>query len=160
MDFWSKGLGKRTVAIGLTRGESLLSEEAICLKGTMDEPVSWEYVMLLTTSDLMDFFTLLKEPEIARYIHASPNRWRLYAGFIAGGVRIACLALVAAIRHRFGGPAAERVVIQLPPPSVIKKRKKRRAYRRRLSTTTLAAPTMGGPASSSDSVAALEAGGA
>jgi hypothetical protein len=163
MEFWSKGLGKRTIAMGLTRGESLVSEEALCLKGVMDEPVSWEYVMLLTEADLGDFFDLLREPDLAKYVHASPNRWRLYAGFVMGGVQIATRALTALLRQRFGSAVPEeKVVIQLPPPSVLKDRKKRkkRAYRRRLSTTTLAAPTMGGQSPASGSSEALEAGGA
>lgn len=148
MEFWSKGLGKRTIALGLSRGESVLSAEALCLRGTMEEPVSWEYVMLLEESDVGDFFALLREPELARFIHASPDRWRLYAGFVVGAAQVAWLVLKSAVGRRSGRIASsERVVIQLPPPYVIEKRKRKTAYRRRLSTTAVAAPSMsGGPA--------------
>jgi hypothetical protein len=145
MEFWSKGLGKRTIALGLSRGESVLSAEALCLRGTMEEPVSWEYVMLLEESDVGDFFTLLREPELARFIHASPDRWRLYAGFLVGAAQVGWLVLKAAVRRRSRGIASgERVVIQLPPPYVIEKRKKKTTYRRRLSTTAVEAPAMHG----------------
>jgi hypothetical protein len=164
MEFWSKGLGKRRIVMGLTSGESLVSEEALCLKGVMDEPVSWEYVMLLTEADLADFFDLLREPSLARYVHASPNRWRLYSGLIRGALKITWLVVTAAVRQRFGWAVAEeRVVIQLPPPYMVKKAKKTKkkpAYRRRLSTTTLAAPTMGRGPSTRESADALEARGA
>jgi hypothetical protein len=146
--------------MGLTKGESLVSEEALCLKGIMDEPVTWEYVMLLSEADLIDFFALLQEPSLAKYVHDSPHRWRLYGGFVAGAVQVAWLVVIALLRRRFGsGVEEERVVIQLPPPSVIKKRKKR-AYRRRLSTTTIAVPTMRGAASTSVPAEAREAGSA
>jgi len=161
MEFWSKGLGKRTIVMGLTSGESLVSEKALCLKGVMDAPVSWEYVMLLTEADLADFFGLLREPGLARYIHSSPNRWRLYSGFVKGALQIAWLVTTAALRRRFGRAVPEeRVVIQLPPPYVVKKAKRKRAYRRRLSTTTIAAPTMGGGSSTSEPTEALDARGA
>jgi len=47
MEFWSKGLGKMTIALTLTTGETLKSEGTLCLRGNMEEPVSWEYVMKL-----------------------------------------------------------------------------------------------------------------
>ncbi len=144
MEFWSKGLGKKTIALQLTAGESLVSEDALCLKGVMEEPVSWEYVMLLDKTDLVDFFVILQEPNLARYIHASPNRWRLYLGMVKGGAQIALRVLASLWKQSFGNAApAEKVVIELPPPSMIKKKRKKKVlYRRRLSTTTLAAPTM------------------
>jgi len=157
MEFWSKGLGKKTIALHLSRGESLVGEEALCLKGIMEEPVSWEYVMLLDDADLVDFFALLREPGLARYIHSSPGRWKLYAGLVTGGAQIAWLASLALLKRSFGdGVQEERVVIQLPPPSAVKKKSKKRAlYRRRLNTTTLEAPTM---TPSSSPVPALKAG--
>lgn len=144
MEFWSKGLGKKTIAMGLTAGESLVSEEALCLKGIMEEPVSWEYVMLLDEADIADFFAILQEPSLAKYIHSSPNRWHLYAGMAKGGAQVAWRAIVAMSKRSFGSEVQEeRVVIQLPPPSMVKKKRKKKVlYRRRLGTTTLEAPTM------------------
>jgi len=127
----------------------------------MDEPVSWEYVMLLDEADLNDFFSLLKEPELARYVHASPNRWRIYGSFVVGAAQIAWRAITATVGRRLGRSAeVERVVIQLPPPSMLKKRKKKRAYRRRLSTTTIEAPSMTGGTPTDATGATRAAGGA
>ena len=162
MEFWSKGLGKKTIAMSLTKGESSLSEDALCLKGVMEEPITWEYVMLLDEADLKDFFALLQEPQPARFIYDSPNRWYIYAGFVKGGAQIAGRAILTMLRHSFGSAAVEaREKIQLPPPSMIKARKKRGKernppYKRRLSTTTLEAPTMG----RNRPAEALSAGGA
>ena len=161
MEFWSKGLGTKTIAMGLTDGESLVSEEALCLKGTMAEPVSWEYVMLLDDADLVDFFAILQEPNLAKYIHSSPNRWRLYAGMVLGGAQIAWRALVATWKRRSGSLAQEeRAVIQLPPPSMVKKKKqkKKALYLRRLTTTTLEAPTMTPTSDTGQSVGTFRAG--
>ena len=144
MEFWSKGLGKKTIALGLTNGESLVSEEALCLKGVMEEPVSWEYVMLIDETDIVDFLAILQEPTLAKYIHSSPNRWHLYAGLVGGGVQIAWRVAGAVLKRSFGSAVQEeKVVIQLPPPSMLKKKskKKKALYRRRLSTTNLVAPT-------------------
>jgi len=77
MEFWSKGLGKRLIALTLTGGEPLRSEGTLCLRGNMEEPVSWEYVMKLSEEDLVDFFLLLKDPAVADYLFESENRWKL-----------------------------------------------------------------------------------
>jgi hypothetical protein len=161
MEFWSKGLGKRTIEMGLSKGESLVSEDALCVKGVMEEPVSWEYVMLLDETDIDDFFAILQEPSLASYIHGSPDRWHLYAGLVKGGAQIAWRVIVVMWNGRFGNLVQEeRVAIQLPPPSVIKKRKKKKVlYRRRLSTTSLQAPSMLPPPSpSTASVGTFKAG--
>ncbi len=160
MEFWSKGLGKRRISLELGSGETQLSEEAVCVKGNMDAPVSWEYVMLLDEVDFVDFFALLQEPALAEFVHRSPNRWHLYFGLVKGGILIAWLAIVAALSGKAG---EERVTIQLPPASPTKKKKKQKKrilYRRRLSTTTLVAPTMTPASSSGESAEALGPQGA
>jgi hypothetical protein len=160
MEFWSKGLGKKTIAMGLSSGESMMSEDSLCLKGIMDEPVSWEYVMLLDEDDLNDFFAILQEPSLARYIHRSPNRWRLYAGLAKGGVQIASRVIASLLKSAFGNaPQAEKVVIELPPPAAVKKKKTKIVlYRRKLSTTTLKAPSMTPGVSIDVSTGAFKAG--
>jgi len=162
MEFWSKGLGKKTIEMGLTKGEVLLSEDALCLQGVMEEPVPWEYVMLLDEADIRDFFALLSEPGLAKFIHSSPNRWSLYAGLVKGGGQIAWRAIVAILKRSFGDQAQEeRLVIQLPPPSAVKKKKKKKVlYRRKLKTTTLKAPTMTPASSTREHVEMLAVEGA
>ncbi len=162
MEFWSKGLGKKTIAMELSKGESLVGEDALCIQGIMDAPVSWEYVMLLDEEDIRDFFALLQEPGLAKYVHSSPNRWHLYAGLVKGGVQIAWRALVAALMRSFGSGVQEpRAAIELPPPAAVKTKKKKKVlYRRRLKTTTLKAPTMTPATSAGESTKTLSVEGA
>jgi hypothetical protein len=155
MEFWSKGLGKRRINLSLAKGESLPSEGTVCVRGNMEEPVSWEYVMKLTGEDIADFFGLLKGPAMADYFFDSPRRWSLYRSMLLGGLRLGVLVIAASVRRLLGREAEmQDVSIQIPPPSMFKKKKKAtataatatqkklRPVRRRLSTRTTTAPTM------------------
>jgi len=161
MEFWSKGLGKKTINLSLAKGESLPSEGTVCLRGTMEEPVSWEYVMKLDGDDLVDFFLLLKGPTMADYLYDSPHRWQVYKQMVVGGVQLGLRVMGALLRRALGREVElEDVAIEVPPPSVRKKKraekavaagaatptpekpKERKPLRRRLSTSTTTAPTM------------------
>jgi hypothetical protein len=139
MEFRSKGLGKMTIALTLTKGEILKSEGTLCLRGNMEEPVSWEYVMKLADDDLVDFFGLLKEPAIADFLHGSPHRWQLYRGMLVGGIQLGVL-VVTEILRKFLGRAQEDedVVIQVPPPT--ERKREKGPVRRRLGSKTTAPP--------------------
>ena len=144
MDFWSKGLGEQTIALSLTDSEPLKSEGMLYLKGRMEEPVSWEYIMSLSEDDMVDFFTLLKEPAVADHLFESPNRWRLYGGMVVGGLRLAFLVLAVGMRRLLGREAQEEeVAIQVPP---VPERRRKRPGRRRLGSKASPAP----PAESED----------
>ncbi|MBW2314208.1 MAG: hypothetical protein JRH10_08460 [Deltaproteobacteria bacterium] len=147
MEFWSKGLGKKTINLSLAKGESLPSEGTVCLRGTMEEPVSWEYIMKLTGDDIIDFFALLKGPTMADYLFDSPHRWQLYKSMVVGGIRLGVLLVVAAARRILGREVEmQEVSIEVPPPSVRKKKTakktKQRPLRRRLSAHSTEAPAM------------------
>jgi hypothetical protein len=138
MDFWSKGLGEQTIALSLTDSEPLKSEGMLYLKGRMEEPVSWEYIMSLSEDDMVDFFTLLKEPAVADHLFESPNRWRIYGEMVLGGLRLAFLVLAAGLRRLLGREAQEeKVSIQVPP---VPERRRRRPGRRRLGGKVGSAP--------------------
>ena len=137
MEFWSKGLGEQTIALALTESEPLKSEGMLYLRGRMEEPVSWEYIMRLSEDDMLDFFALLKEPAVADHLFESPNRWRLYREMVVGGLRLALLVLAASVRRLLGREEQEEeVVIQVPP---VPERRSRRPGRRRLGTKASAA---------------------
>ena len=139
MDFWSKGLGEQTIALSLTDSEPLKSEGMLYLKGRMEEPVSWEYIMSLSEDDMVDFFTLLKEPAVADHLFESPNRWRIYRDMVIGGLRLAFLVLAAGLRRLLGREAQEEeVAIQVPP---VPERRRKRPGRRRLGSKASSAPT-------------------
>jgi hypothetical protein len=140
MEFWSKGLGKKTIALTLTKGEPRKSEGTLCLRGNMEEPVSWEYVMKLSEDDIIDFFGLLKEPAVADYLYESPRRWQLYRDILLGGVKLGVLALASSVRRIFGREHEEEDVVIVVPPPVERKPKRKRAVRRRLGAKTTAAP--------------------
>ena len=138
MDFWSKGLGEQTIALSLTDSEPLKSEGILYLKGRMEEPVSWEYIMSLSEDDMVDFFTLLKEPAVADHLFESPNRWRIYRDMVIGGLRLAFLVLAAGLRSLLGRESQEEeVAIQVPP---VPERRRKRAGRRRLGSKASSAP--------------------
>jgi hypothetical protein len=140
MKFWSKGLGEQEIELSLTKGEPLQSEGTLCLRGNVEEPVSWEYIMRLSGDDMVDFFALLKEPALADYLYESPNRWRLYGDMVLGGLRLALLVLAALVRRLFGRKTQEEeVVIQVPP---VAERKRERPLRRRLGAKATATPTL------------------
>jgi hypothetical protein len=147
MEFCSKGLGKKTLTMSFSKADSLLSDDSQwCLKGVLEEPITWEYILLFEEADLGDFFALLQEKEFAAYIHRSPHRWRFYIGLAIGALQIAWRVVTEALRRNSSATIeAERVAITLPPASSQKKAGKRRKnppYRRRLSTTVLEAPTV------------------
>jgi hypothetical protein len=159
MEFWSKGLGKRLIALTLTEGEPLNSEGTLTLRGNMEEPVSWEYVMKLTEEDLVDFFLLLKEPSVADYLFDSENRWKLYGGMIVGGVQLGVKAVTEILRNALGrAQVDEDVAIQIPPPSERKLRK--RKVKRRLSGGPTSTPKHEAAISPEDMAAAIVAEGA
>jgi len=153
MQFWSKGLGKKTINLYLSKGETIASGGQLYVKGRMEAPVDWDYIMPLQGDDIIDFFDLLKDPTIPAYIHRSPRRWQLYGAMLVQGLRLGGLVAAGALRQALGlAPQQEDVVIQVPPPSVRKKKKARakkaaeeeekKPRRRRLSSRTTSAPSL------------------
>ncbi len=123
MQFWSKGLGKRTVSLRLSDGEAIKSGDRLCVKGRTEEPVAWDYIMPLRGADFVEFVTLLREPTVVRYLYRSPNRWRLYLVLLVGGVRFLGLLLRQSVTGS-RNPAPEEPTIEVPPPSVRKRRRR------------------------------------
>lgn len=128
MNFWSKGLGQRTLDLRLGAGEAINGGDKLFVRGQMEAPVSWEYIMRLHVHDLADFFALLRDPVLIDYVYGSPERWLLIRGMLLGGLQLAGLLLIAALRQRFASDDSPRVVaLELPPA-----RERKRATGRRL----------------------------
>ncbi len=121
MEFWSKGLGKRTLELHLGKSETTKSGAFLYVKGEMEEPVSWDYIMPLEGSDLVDFLALLRERQVAEFLYRSPNRRRLYATLLFGGLRFLGLLLRQVVKGMLS-PAPEEPTIQVPPPTERKRR--------------------------------------
>ena len=135
MNFWSKGLGEKTIDLYLGKGEAQKGVDRLYVKGRMEAPVSWEYIMCLRGEDLADFFALLSDPAMADYVYHSPDRWRLIGKMVVGGLRVGGLVLVAGLRQAFGaGLPGPDVELELPPPS---EKKRKRAVGRRLGSRRL-----------------------
>jgi hypothetical protein len=116
MQFWSKGLGNRTVSLRLSRGEAIKSGDRLYVRGRTEEPVVWDYIMPLRGADFTEFLALLREPRIVEYLYRSPHRWRLYATLLAGGVRFLwLLGLFMLVGRR--RPAPDEPTIEVPPPT-------------------------------------------
>lgn len=137
MDFWSKGLGKRTVRLYLRDGKVAKSGDCLYVSGRMDEPMSWDYIMPLEASDFAEFMELLREPQVASMLYHSPRRAHVYRTMVVGGLKLVLGLVVALVRHARG--ADQGIVeptIQVPPPRERKPRaasgRKRLESRRRL----------------------------
>ncbi len=156
MKFWSKGLGKKTIDLSLAKGETIHTAGKLYVRGTMEAPVDWDYIMPLEGDDLVDFFDLLSDPTVARYVHQSPNRWRIYGAMLKQGFGLGAAVLGAVIKMKRGRlePVPD-IEIQVPPPSVLKKKRKKaqatseadaalapHRKRRRLSRITTGAPSL------------------
>ncbi len=139
MNFWSKGLGEKTIDLHLGKGEAHPGADQLYVKGQTEAPVSWEYIVALRGEDFVDFFALLRDPAMADFIYDSPDRWRLLGGMIAGGIRAGGRIAFAALRNASGtGATTELVELELPPRSVAKKK---RGQGRRLGSRRLASAT-------------------
>ena len=116
MEFWSKGLGNRTVSLRLSAGEAVKSGDRLYVRGRTEEPVVWDYIMPLRGADFAEFFALLRDPRVAEYLFRSPHRWRLYRTLLVGGMRFVWLlgGFVVVGRRR---PVPEEPTIVVPPPS-------------------------------------------
>jgi hypothetical protein len=126
MNFWSKGLGKKTIDLYLGKGEPQKGVERLYVKGRMEAPVSWEYIMCLRGEDLEDFFALLREPAMADYFYHSPDRWELLRKMVLGGLRVAYLIVAACVVEALGKSVPdENVELELPPPSQQKRARAR-----------------------------------
>ena len=137
MDFWSKGLGKRTVRLYLRDGKVAKSGERLYVSGRMDEPMSWDYIMPLEASDFAEFMGLLREPEVASFLYHSPKRNAVYRTLVVDGLRLVLRLVAAMVRHSIGrDEGVEEPEIQVPPPRERKARtatdRSRAGSRRRL----------------------------
>lgn len=52
MRFWSKGLGERELVIDLSKGKLTMEEGKVLMRGTIKEPVAWNYEVTLFKEDV------------------------------------------------------------------------------------------------------------
>jgi hypothetical protein len=101
MEFWSKGLGRRSLVLDLGAERVEADAERVALSGHASAPVTWSYIMYLGGSDWTDFFRLALRSEMASYLL---RRRRLAAllRLTAFLVRFVGLYAAALVRVRLG----------------------------------------------------------
>lgn len=117
MQFWSKGLGRRTISLRLVNGDSVKSGDLLYVRGSTEEPVVWDYAMMLASTDLVEFVTLLRDPAIAKFLYRSPRRWHIYLALGIGGFRFLGLLIAQTVRRMFSSSQPPEPTIVIPPPS-------------------------------------------
>jgi hypothetical protein len=161
MQFWSKGLGKKQIGLTLSKGEQIAGRDFLYVKGQMEKPVDWEYIMPMKGEDIADFMGLLKEPAMADYVFHSPDRWKVIGSMVVGGLELAVQVAKTVWQNAQGESAPlEDVVLEVPPPSYRKKKGAKRKVRGRLGgAKTVAAPSAGPALDDEEAAKAASAGG-
>ena len=67
MIVWSKGLGKVTLPIELDKAEVEIEIGCLSLKGII-EPVWWQYSMMLSVEDLVEFLIILSSAKTSSFL--------------------------------------------------------------------------------------------
>jgi hypothetical protein len=68
MEFWSKGLGRRSLVLELGSEKVEADAQRVALSGNVAAPVTWNYIMYLEPRDWTRFFELALRGEMATYL--------------------------------------------------------------------------------------------
>lgn len=119
MEFWSKGLGRRSLKIACGTESVELASEQVLLHGTVGPPLSWKYTITMEQEDWEAFFQIAFHPVILKHL-IHPKRWKT---LLRAGVQLSLFFAQYVWRlllRPFGGrePLREAVqVVSLPPGS-------------------------------------------
>ncbi len=81
MEFWSTGLGKRSMGIEVGKEAISLNEDMIFMSGIVKPPLSWHYTIIMDKDDWLEFFEIAFYPIIISYLmKAGKRRIMLKAG--------------------------------------------------------------------------------
>ena len=115
MEFWSKGLGRRSLVLDLGSETVEADAQRVALAGKVSAPVTWSYILYVEPSDWRELFELALRREMASYLLCRP-RVRALARLAALLFRFVGLYLWALLRVRLGigaDPAGIRVAPDL-----------------------------------------------
>ncbi len=76
MEFWSTGLGKRSMAIDIGSEEVKVADDVVLLSGMVKPPLSWRYTITMDTDDWTEFLETAFHPVIIGYL-LKPAKWRI-----------------------------------------------------------------------------------
>jgi len=72
MEFWSAGMGKKNLVLGLSKTEYEVEGEGegeeMILSGTVDSPADWNYRVTMTTGDWANILEIATSPKAAQFV--------------------------------------------------------------------------------------------
>lgn len=82
MEFWSKGLGRRSMVIDIGTEHVEDAGNELVMTGTVKAPVNWNYIISMERKCWEDFFQVALSRSLARYL-ASPDKISLFVSLTA-----------------------------------------------------------------------------
>lgn len=71
MEFWSAGMGKKHLAMGLDKTKYEVDGEEMILTGVVDAPADWNYKVTMTTADWANILKIATSSEAGRFLENS-----------------------------------------------------------------------------------------
>ncbi|MFQ5697132.1 MAG: hypothetical protein ACE5IL_02475 [Myxococcota bacterium] len=109
MQFWSRGLGRRSMGIDCGTEKVAVEGNRIVLRGTVRPPLSWPYTITMDADDWVAFFELTVHPTIVRYL-LHPRRWRVALRALGHLLAFLAAYLADCGRARLSRPTASQKV--------------------------------------------------
>lgn len=107
MKLWSKGLGTKTLVLNLQEGVPSVVPDGLLIKGTIKEPVWWDYTITMTDKDLIDILKVAVNQETVTYLQTVDRPWKVLSSMAGAMVRFfVCWmrARLGVYRRRISGP--------------------------------------------------------
>ncbi len=90
MNLWSKGLGRLVLDLRLSeRAEMVAEDDRVEVRGTMGEPVYWNYAVRMQREDVLDLLVLLKQPAAVSFMVGTEGRGALLRSALGGAIHFA-----------------------------------------------------------------------
>jgi len=102
VEFWSKGLGKRSMTVEIGTETVAVEDDLVLLRGTVKPPLSWKYQIEMDADDWVEFFGVATHPVIVRHLLAR-NRLGVAARALGQLARFFGVYLVACVRVSLPG---------------------------------------------------------
>jgi len=77
MEFWSAGMGKKHLVLGLNKAKYEVEGEEMVLTGIVDAPANWNYRVTMTREDWVNVLGIATSSEAARFAINSVARGSL-----------------------------------------------------------------------------------
>ena len=71
MEFWSAGMGKKHLVLGLDRTKYEVDGEEMFLTGTVDAPADWNYKVTMTTADWVNVLKIATGSQAGQFLENS-----------------------------------------------------------------------------------------